>query len=123
MGKEKYSYKHQDSLPPDPRPSFSDWTNYFKWFDMFGVQPQFEIKAQKKYKSCCGIIGSIACLWFILSYAVFKMAFMMRDTQFGSNMLEGFDSLGMTGQELDLELEFAQNPGKYEYSEWSLAKF
>ena len=121
MGKNKYVH---DELPPDPRPPFDHWSDFFKWFDMFGVRPTFEFRGKRKYKSWCGCVISFINIFMLVTFGVFKIFYMVRESSFGASMMEGFKDLGMEmAQEVDLELEFAENPGNYEHSKWTLVKF
>ena len=67
---------------------------------------------------------SFVCLFFIIKFGIFKLVYMNRESESGASALEGYKGLGMSQEEVDLELEFGQNPSsKYANGQWSLVKF
>ena len=78
---------YEDELPQDPRPSFDHWSDFFKWFDMYGVEPTLEYKGKRKYKSWCGVAISMIVLFWILTFSIFQFGYMLRETSIGAGLI------------------------------------
>ena len=80
----------EDDLPSDPRPSFNHWSDFFKWFDMYGFTPSLEYKGKRKYKSWCGVAVSFVVLFWIILFSLFKFVYCIRETEFGGSVVQGY---------------------------------
>jgi hypothetical protein len=60
----------EEILPDDPRPPYSNWTDYLLGFDMHGVTPSLEIKGKRKYKTWLGASFSFLAVVVMVVYSL-----------------------------------------------------
>lgn len=91
---------------------------------MYGAKPELEVRGKKRIKSCYGAFISFLAGAFIFTYFAYKLLYFMQNIMLIRKFLELLTQ--MTGvelnEEVDLALEFANSPGKYEYSNWALVQ-
>ena len=63
----------EEVLPDDPRPPYSNWSDYLLGLDMYGVSPTLEIKGKKVYRSWIGAGVSAGLIVVMVLYSLQKL--------------------------------------------------